>query len=158
MEYARKAIALDPKSAEGQLWYGINLGSYHSTKGAISSLNSVMKIVRTMEKVIALDPKVRKGAAYIVLGRVYYEAPGRPLSVGNTKKAVEYLEKAKQLDENYYETRFLLMEIYQEKGSTEQAKLEAEWLIKSDFDQTYPVSAAPIKKSAQELLDKYRNK
>ncbi|MFC2075176.1 TRAP transporter TatT component family protein [Bdellovibrionota bacterium] len=157
-DYSQKALAIEPNHLEGNFWHGINIGRYSSTKGALSALNNVRKIVASMEKVISIDPKFKNAGAHIVLGRVYLEAPGRPFSIGNKKKALEHLQKAKELDPNYYETRLYLMELYDKQKKSKLAKAEAEWIITTPFEDKWPVSARRVKEKAQELLKKYRNK
>jgi len=157
-DYAKKGLRINPDHIEANFWYGINLGRYSSTKGGLRALNALREIVSSMKKVISINPKFKNAGAYIVLGRVYFEAPGRPFSVGNKKRAVEHLEIAKKLAGDYYETHAYLMEVYEKLGKMKLAKAEAEWLTATPFEKRWPISAKPIKKKAQEFLQSSRNK
>lgn len=156
LEAAKKSTDIDPDNLEGNFWYGINLGRVASTKSDISQIKNIKEIVKSMERVLEKDPHFMAGGPYLVLGRVYLEAPGMPISIGDKEKALQYFKKALELDESYYETHYYLMEFYAVDGKMELAVAEAKWLSKSDFHNSYPISAQNIKRKAQEIIAKYR--
>lgn len=155
---AKKSIEINPKNVDGHFWYGVNLGRTSTTRWGFSQLRNVREIIFRMQKVIELDPNFADGAPYLVLGRVYLEAPGRPFSIGSRKKALQNLQKALRIRPSYYETHFYLMELYELEGERELASVEADWLVNDEFHNSYPISAQSIKRKAQEILAKYRRK
>src|SRR3990167_4181714 len=155
---AQRSVAINPNNAEGNFWYGVNLGRISTTRWGFSQLKNVKEIIFRMRRVIEIDPDFGDGAPYIVLGRVYLETPGRPFSIGSRQKALQNLKKALEIKPSYYETHFYLMELYELEGKRELASMEADWLIKDGFHNSYPISAHTIKRKAQEILAKYRGK
>lgn len=158
LEAAKRSVEINPDHVKGNFWYGVNLGRVSTTKWGFGQLKNVKEIVFRMRKVIELDQNFGDGAPYLVLGRVYLEAPGRPLSIGSREKALQNLKKALELKPSNYETHFYLMELYELQGKRDLASLEADWLVKDEFHNSYPISAKTMKRKAQEILTKYRRK
>lgn len=92
VEYAKKAIELNPGKPDGHFWLGVCYGVYGEAKGILKSLALVKPIKEAMRRVLELDPAYDRGGADRVLGRVYHELPG--FAGGSEKTSLEHLLKA----------------------------------------------------------------
>ncbi|MBU4232956.1 MAG: TRAP transporter TatT component family protein [Desulfobacterales bacterium] len=55
------------------------------------------RILEELQRAVALDAAFDQAGAHRVLGRIYYEAPGWPLSVGDLAKSRQHLPAAVRL-------------------------------------------------------------
>ena len=91
---ALNAVELNSQDPEGHYWLGANYGSWAETNGVLESLNYADDIAAEMTKVIKINPTYKDGTPYAIRAKVYYKAPGWPLSIGDPKKAGEDFEQA----------------------------------------------------------------
>lgn len=97
---AKRAIDLDSRAAEPRFWKGAAMGLRGQIRGVLNSL-FMASDVRDYA-VEAIDRNDRYGEAYYLLGQLFRELPGRPLSFGNRDAAVSLLRKAVDLHEQEY--------------------------------------------------------
>lgn len=119
IEYAKSAIALEPRSVEAHFWLGANYGSYGETKGVLKSLALVKPIRKEMETVVRLDDKYQGGAGYRVLGVIDYKVP--PFAGGSKKRALENLNKAMSIDPGNAYNLYYMAEYYDVAGERYKA-------------------------------------
>ncbi|MCX7040074.1 MAG: hypothetical protein NT005_13190 [Spirochaetes bacterium] len=116
--YANKAIEADPQNDLSYYWKSSNIGRWGQIKGILNSLFKAKPMKDLLVKVVGLNHD--RSDAYNVLGQLYRELPGRPLSFGNVDEAVSFGRTAVDL-------RFAQVQAGQEKAvnynfSTELAK------------------------------------
>lgn len=97
---AAKARELNPAGVEGHYYFSICLGSWGEANGIMASLFAVKDMMEAAERAIAIDPSFEKASPLMTRGRIYQKAPGRPLSLGDKKKAEEDYLRAIQLGPN----------------------------------------------------------
>ena len=90
--YADKAIAADPQNDQGYFWKSANMGRWGQVRGILDSLGKAGPMKDLLVKEISLNPE--RSDPYFVLGQLYREVPGWPLSFGNTDAAVSLGRKA----------------------------------------------------------------
>jgi hypothetical protein len=90
---AREALAKNPDDPAAMLWYAANLGAEALTHSKVYALRVVGEIERTLLRLDTLAPTYDHAAAARALGRLYHQAPA-VISVGSSKKARVFLEKA----------------------------------------------------------------
>ena len=95
--YANKAIEADPRNDLGYYWKSSNIGRWGQIKGILNSLAKAAPMKELLVKVVGLNPE--RSDAYYVLGQLYRELPGRPLSFGNSDEAVSLGRTAVDLRE-----------------------------------------------------------
>lgn len=105
----RAVRRVDSELAAGRYYLAMNLGQLARTKllGALSlvgELEGELKVVRR------LDPLFDYAGADRSLGRLYLEAPGWPVSVGNQGRARQHLLRAVELVPDYPGNRLVLLE------------------------------------------------
>lgn len=91
--FARAALARDPNDPGGLLWLAANLGGEALTHGKLQALGVVGEVEHALLRLDQVDPGYDHAAASRALGRLYQKAPSI-ISVGSSKKAGEYLERA----------------------------------------------------------------
>jgi tetratricopeptide (TPR) repeat protein len=90
--YADKAIELDPSNAKGYYWKASNIGRWGQTRGILASLFKADPMRKLLEQSARLDPT--QGDPWFVLGQLYEQVPGFPISFGNVAYAVSLGRKA----------------------------------------------------------------
>jgi tetratricopeptide (TPR) repeat protein len=96
-EYADKAIQADPEFDMGYFWKSVAiLGRLGQVRGVLNALTQVGPIRELLFKVLSLNPD--RALAWFVLGQMYRELPGWPISFGNTDAAVSLGRKAVELN------------------------------------------------------------
>ncbi len=86
-KFTERAIKLNPNGVDGHLYQAILMGDIGLEKGILKSLAMVKPMSEELQTVIGLDPK--NATAHYVLGQLYWKVPGKPLSIGDKKKAQE---------------------------------------------------------------------
>ncbi|MFH2066128.1 MAG: hypothetical protein ABIK15_13080 [Pseudomonadota bacterium] len=110
MEYAEKAIKLDPKSPEGHYWYGSSVGIYADGVSVFTVLREGLKekTQKGFETAYKLDRNYHKGSPMIALGRFWQVLPW-PLN--DEEKAVQYYREF-QKTEYYNDPNTIEFNIY----------------------------------------------
>lgn len=98
LKLAKEVIALDPKHPGGHLWAGAALAMIGLPRGVLNSLQLVPEGKAYFEASIKHDPAYLNGMAYTLMGHAYHVVPGFPISIGDKKRAQEYLAKARLSD------------------------------------------------------------
>ena len=93
--YANKGIEADPQNDLAYYWKSANIGRWGQVKGILNSLFKAGTMKDILAKVVALNPE--RSDAYFVLGQLYREVPGWPVSFGNIESAVSLGRKAVDL-------------------------------------------------------------
>lgn len=153
IEYAKAAIALEPRSVEAHFWLGANYGSYGETKGVLKSLALVKPIRKEMETVVRLDDKYQGGAGYRVLGVIDYKVP--PFAGGSRKRALENLNKAIGIDPGNAYNLYYMAEYFDVVG--ERYKALDHLALLDKCTPTMDVDEADLK-SVQEKGKKLKKK
>lgn len=147
------AIKIEPGKPEGHFWLGANLGGRAKLQGPIYALASVADIRREMETVAKLDEGFQGGSAYMALGQIELELG---MLGGDSKRAVEYLEKGLRFGETNSLLRLRLAEAYLAVGRKEDARRQLDALLKmtpsEDYKQEHQRAVAAGKKILETRL------
>ena len=90
--FADKAIAADPGNDLGYYWKSANIGRGGQVKGVVNSLFKAAPMRDLLVKELSLNPD--RADAYYVLGELYRELPGWPVSFGDLDAAVSLGRRA----------------------------------------------------------------
>ena len=93
--YADKAIAADPQNDQGYFWKSANIGRWGQVKGIFDSLSKAAPMKELLVKELSINPE--RSDPYFVLGQLYRELPGWPVSFGNIDAAVSLGRKAVEM-------------------------------------------------------------
>jgi tetratricopeptide (TPR) repeat protein len=155
VNYGKEAITMNPKAIYGNYWYASNVGMLGLCRGMMASLSSIDPMKRSYEIVLKENEKFFFGGPHRALGRIYHQAPGWPISVGNKTKALQHLEKAVELGPEFFNNRLYLAEIYIDIGQKNKAKEQLEWMVKREPKPEHRVEDIGYKEKGIEILGKY---
>ncbi|OGF48132.1 MAG: hypothetical protein A2231_09215 [Candidatus Firestonebacteria bacterium RIFOXYA2_FULL_40_8] len=151
VEYAKKALKLDEKSADAHFYYAASLGRCAQLKGIFNAMGSAGEIKKEFERTLELNPK--HPIAKVALANYYYQVPG--LFGGSTEKAIELLKEAMAADPCVSMPYIDLAKIYINQGK----KKEALELLNAVIDMKNPSLPANYylydKKEAEKLLKEH---
>jgi tetratricopeptide (TPR) repeat protein len=161
LDFAKKAIAVNPKGAMGFTREAIACGRIALFKGVFESPGLVKQTKADCEKAIALDPM--DAAAYYVLGRTHAKVSEKPgfvrwplgLSWANIDDAIKYYEKSIELRPTFIMYRIDCARAYVEKdqyGKAREHLTKIATLPKEDEDDD------TFRKEAVELLNTIKDK
>lgn len=151
IEGGKAAVALQANKPEGHFWLGANYGG-SLEEGTIFGLATVSDLRSEMETVLKLDEGFQNGSAYMVLGLVDLKSP--KLLGGDSKKAVEEMEKGLRFGETNALLRLHLAEAYQEVGRSEDARKQLNAIINMTADPNYLPEYKEAVTAARQLLTK----
>jgi tetratricopeptide (TPR) repeat protein len=120
-DYAKTAIAIDPKRVEGHYYSGTNLGLSATTK-TIGAKFMVPSVRDAAKKALQIDPSYEHGGPPRLLGSLYAQAPPWPASIGDPDKGVELLEQALKIDGAYPLNNLLLADALVRAEKFDEAK------------------------------------
>jgi tetratricopeptide (TPR) repeat protein len=86
LAYTARAVKVNAQGVNGHLWHAILLGGMLQEKRDFNYLKSVNQMYNELQTVIRLEPK--NGSAHYALAQLYYNVPGKPMSIGDKKKAL----------------------------------------------------------------------
>ena len=84
---AQYAITIAPQSPEAHFWLASCYGSIVEASGLVEGFRYVGVIMQELNTVIQLEPGFADGLAYAIRAKVYFKAPGWPLSIGDINKS-----------------------------------------------------------------------
>jgi tetratricopeptide (TPR) repeat protein len=152
VEYAKKAVEIDPNRPDGHFWLGVNYGVYGEAKGILKSLALVKPIKQAMRRVLELDPAYDRGGADRVLGRVYHEVPG--FAGGSEKTSLEHLLKAVEYGPRVGLNLIYLADTYISLDRIDDARKTLETVLTMEPLPDLLPETAEERQQAQERLDK----
>ncbi len=150
-KYGKQASSLNKNSAESHYYYALNLGLY-ADENRLEALGLLPTMEKEALESVRLNPKLEQAAAYLFLGRLYYEAPG--FSVGNTEKGLKYLKKACDISPNYPPNLLSYAKILIEENQKQQAHIYIEQILNLKKSPQDNYLLAFWKKEAKKLLKK----
>lgn len=140
--------------ADVLVWQGIILASYARERGGLGALGVAGDARDALERAIELDPQGSNGSAYVTLGALYDNVPGRPISFGSSEKAGQMFQRAVEvrpdgIDVNYYYAAYLL-----DEGDTEAAREHAERAVNGTPRAQRELSDEALRRDAQTMLNR----
>lgn len=143
------ASRVEPNKPDGYFWYGANLGEQAKRSPLTKGLTSVDDIRSAMNKVIEIEPAYQGASAFDVLAQIELSTG---LVGGKSEKAVEYLEKAIELEKENSYLRLHLAQAYLAVNRDAEAKKQLDYLIKMKPDPEYLPEYEESLKEAKRLL------
>jgi tetratricopeptide (TPR) repeat protein len=94
---AQKAIDADPSNHLGYYWKSANIGRWGQIKGILNSLFKAKPMRDLLQQAVGADPE--HADSYYVLGQLFEQVPGFPVSFGDKDYAVSLGRKSLDLHE-----------------------------------------------------------
>lgn len=130
-EYAEILSREHPEWADGHYWLGLNLCGLAEVAGAKRGLKMVPQIIEAMERALRVDPVYDQAGPHRVLGRIYFECPAWPLSVGDIHQSLRHLSKAAAIAPENSTNHLFLAETLLKLGKKPEAREELEKVLKA---------------------------
>ncbi len=147
----RIASRMETAKPDGYFWYGANLGEQARRSPVTVGIKAIDDIRETMNKVIELDPKYQGASAYDALAQVELSTTG--MMGGKPEKAVEYLEKALELEKENTYIYLHLAQAYTAVGRKPEARKQLEHLLKMKPNPDYVVEQKETTEKAKKMLE-----
>jgi tetratricopeptide (TPR) repeat protein len=158
IQRADAAVADQPQSAELLIWNGIIKSAFAGVKGGLGALSYAKQARKSLEASLKIDDHALNGSAYASLGTLYDKVPGWPLGFGNNKKAVQFLQKAIEINPDGIDPNYFYADHLLEKKDFEGAE---KYLLKAQQASPRPdqlVADAGRQQAILEALDEVREK
>jgi hypothetical protein len=98
----RESIAWESNSAPAHYYLATNLGELAQAEApSLTAYRLVHEVEREFKTAAELDVHFDNAGPARTLGELYFQAPGWPMSVGSTRKAREWFERAATLAPEY---------------------------------------------------------
>jgi hypothetical protein len=169
-QYADTAIELYRKSktsnevgfSRAYFWKAANIGMTGQLRGVLNSLFMAEDMKTLLEQTVRLDPDYAN--SYYVLGQMYEQLPGRPLSFGDVDKAVSlgrfslHLHEenlaAGEVNNRYYDFYTeLASHLWKRNWNTRKREREQQQKNRSYGNTTNPLEKAFVFEGTIELQD-----
>jgi tetratricopeptide (TPR) repeat protein len=150
--YGELLLKEQPAGVEGHYWLALNLAGLADVGGKLAGFRLLLTIMQELERALAIDESYDDAGAHRVLGRIYYEAPGRPLSVGNLQKSLRHLSAAVRLAPEDSTNHLYLAETLLRLRNYPQARQELEKVLTSSRNPIRPLGLEEDRRKARRLL------
>lgn len=151
--YAKMLLKEEPTRVEGPYWLAMHLCGQADSGGALMGRKLLPQIMQELERSRTLDETYDQAGCHRVLGRIYFEAPAWPFSVGDLLKSLEHLNRAVVLAPENSTNHLYLAETLLRLHRQEQARLELERVLKCSQHSLMPKGLEDDRKEAKKLLE-----
>lgn len=153
LTYAEKLLAQQPDGVAGHYWKALNLSGLADVN-RLRGFKLLPQIMDELERSLVLDETYDQAGAHRVLGRIYFEAPGWPVSVGNREKSLEQLTAAVRLAPDNSTNHLYLAETLLAMRRKPQAREELEKVLQARRHAISPQDLEEDHREARGLLKK----
>jgi tetratricopeptide (TPR) repeat protein len=150
--YAETQIREEPNRVEGHYWLAMSLCGQADVGGKLLGHRLLPRILEELQRSVALDATYDQAGAHRVLGRIYYEAPGWPLSVGDMQKSRQHLQTAVRLAPATSTNHLYLAQTLSRLQEAGLARQELEQVLKSTRGAVKPQDLEEDRQEARRLL------
>jgi tetratricopeptide (TPR) repeat protein len=150
--YAEMLIHEDPNQTAGHYWLALNLCGWADAGGYMMGRRLLPQIIEELERAVALDEAYDQAGAHRVLGRIYFEAPGWPMSVGDLTKSLHHLQAAVRLAPDNSTNHLFLAQTMYRLHYPSLAQQQLEQVLKCTQYAIKPQDLEEDRQEAQRLL------
>jgi tetratricopeptide (TPR) repeat protein len=150
--YAETLIQEVPDQVAGHYWLALNLCGQANAGGWMMGRRLLPQIIKELQWTVALDPAYNQAGAHRVLGRIYFEAPAWPMSVGDLQKSLEHLQAAVRLAPNNSTNHLYLAQTLARLHYRSLAEQQLELVLKSTQYAVKPQDLVEDHQEARRLL------
>jgi len=150
--YAEMLLREQPARVEGHYWLGMHLCGLADTGGAMQGRKLLPRIMEELKTAQAIDATYDQAGSHRVLGRIYYEAPAWPFSVGDLQKSMQHLTLAVRLAPGNSTNHLYLAETLTKLHRQAQARQELEQVLKASKHALLSRGLEDDRREARRLL------
>ena len=152
IEFGKRGIALDKDNIESNFWLGVCYGLLGEEQGIMSSFFLLDPIETCFNKSLQLDESYFYGAPLRSIGLFYHRIPGWPVSKGDNRKALSYLEKSLHYGPEFYLNHLYISWVYKALGNNSKHRHHLEWIIDANPTRKFARENNRHKEHAKKLL------
>jgi tetratricopeptide (TPR) repeat protein len=152
LEYADRLLAQEPNGVAGHYWKAMNLSGLADVGTQLEGFKLLPKIMEELKRVLALDETYDDAGAHRVIGRIYFEAPAWPISVGDKNNSLTHLATAVRLDPHNSTNHLYLAETMISLGQKDEARAELQKVLQDGQHSLTPKDLAEDRQEAKRLL------
>ena len=150
--YAEMLLKEQPTRVEGRYWLALNHCGLADAGGVMEGKRLLPQIMKELQQVQTLDETYDQAGCHRVLGRIYYEAPGWPFSVGDLQKSLQHLTQAVRLAPDNSTNHLYLAETLIKLNRQAQARQELERVLKCSSHAWLAKGVEEDRQEARRLL------
>lgn len=152
--YAEMLLKEQPTRVEGPYWLALHLCGLAETGGAMRGRKLLPQIMKELKQAEAIDETYDQAGCHRVLGRIYFEAPAWPFSVGDLQQSLEHLNRAVRLAPDNSTNHLYLAETLMRLNRQKQARQELLRVLKCSHHALTPKGLEDDRKQAKKLLER----
>ena len=152
LEYAERLLVQEPNGVAGHYWKAMHLSGLADIGSRLQGFKLLPQIMEELNRVLTLSETYEDAGAHRVLGRIYFEAPGWPISVGDKKKSLQHLETAVRLAPENSTNHLYLAETWLAMGQKDEARTELEKVSQDGQHAFTPPELEEDRREARRLL------
>ena len=156
LAYAERLLKDEPNGVAGHYWKAMNMCGLADVGGRLQGFKLLPRIMAELKQSLALDETYDQAGAHRVLGRIYYEAPPWPISVGDRKKSLQHLTAAVRLAPQNSTNHLYLAETLLDLKKTAQAREELEKVLQPGQNALHPQALMEDRREARRLLQEMK--
>ena len=145
-----------PQAVELKIWQAIILSSKAAFEDPITALNLINQAKQQLEQSLKTNPNGLEGAAFVVLGTLYYMTPPWPISFGNMDTAAKLLKQGLAINPLSIDAHYFYADYLIEQGDEQQATQYLKQALALPNRIHQPYADQQLKQLAQHALDKNR--
>lgn len=152
MEYADRALALEPEGIEGHYYKALTVSTYSRGISIVKALIKGLggEYERCVQFVLDRDEGFDRGGALRAFGRYYWKLPWPKYDY---KKSLSYLDRAAQIDPTVLRTAYYRGDTLWALKRYQEARDAFEWVIQTEPTPFDEKDATWIKSQAQQRLN-----
>jgi tetratricopeptide (TPR) repeat protein len=151
-KFADQLVQARPQDVAGYYWRAMNLCGQAEIGGRLKGMKLLPRIMEELRRAVQLGGGYDHAGPHRVLGRIYYEAPGWPLSVGDVKKSLQHLTTAVQLAPEVSTNHLYLAETLIRLNEPAKARQELQQVLTAPRAAVQPKGLAEDRRQARHLL------
>lgn len=151
--FAEMLLKEEPTRVEGRYWLAMHLCGQADTGGAMQGRKLLPRIMEELERARAIDETYDQAGCHRVLGRIYFEAPGWPFSVGDLDKSLQHLTAAVRLAPDNSTNQLYLAETLIKLNRQAQARQALARVLQGSKHALLPRGLEEDRQEARRLLE-----
>jgi tetratricopeptide (TPR) repeat protein len=153
--YSETLVREKPEWPEGHYWLALNLCGLAETGGARRGLKLVPEIVEELDTAVKGNPAYDQAGPHRALGRIYFECPSWPLSLGSFPDSYKHLSAAVAIAPENSTNHLFLAETLFRMGKKEEARKELQQVLNGTRNALCQKFLEEDQQAARRLLEQY---
>jgi tetratricopeptide (TPR) repeat protein len=153
LAYAQRLIKEHPNEAAGHYWMALNRCGLANAGRQLYGFHQLPQIEAELKQALKLDENYDQAGPHRVLGRIYYDAPPWPMSVGDMEQSHKHLTTAVRLASKNSTNHLYLAEALLRQGKKDQARRELQTVLQPGLNALHHRALEDDRQEARRLLE-----